>query len=838
MISMVAIPASLEADATQIGVFCEGVFRHATPGTRVSLRAFADDKSNKVFRIENALVQASGPEALVAQATEFATAAAQSDRPVVFCPPLATFRPETERAGVAELAEGLCLSVEIDRSPEAAAGQLQELLGPATLVVESGGQWVDPVSGEIEPKLHLHWRLATPTRTESEHKRLKHARTLATRLIGGDASAVPIVHPMRWPGSWHRKVAPVLARIGSVRLEAEIDLADALERLRGAVDTADGATGADGSAESSAKPDLLLRASTDRDVAAALAVIPNPELPWDEWNRIGMAAWAATAGSETGLRAFLDWSSKSSKFEEADARARWEHYRTSPPSAIGAGTLFWEASYADPNWREAAGLGPELAAAAEGTQVYPVDLWGRFPPPDLPVGLLPPVLEELARVQGALMGVDPGGLATSALAVCAAAIPDSITLRMKRHDPSWVESARIWVVLAGEPAIKKTPIIRVAAGPLAALDVKLARQHYADLAKHEALPKEERPKSPPKRSQLRVEDTTTEAVQETMRDNTEGLLCLQDELSGFFGRMEAYSGAKGASKDRSFWLQSFNGGNYPVQRIGRGSFLIENNSISLLGCIQPDAIRRVAADSVDDGLLQRFFPIVLQTSSVGKDEPAPPVLEWYRELVNALVELRQRVRAGLCTLELVFDDGANAIRRELEERHFNLAKLQTFNRKLAAHIGKLDGLFGRLCIIWHCVEHAHAAILPAMISAHTARRVAKFLHGYLLRHAIAFYSGTLGVAQDHDQLADIANHILVHRLKVVTSRDVARGTRQMKRLRGLEIRGACEQLRSRPGAAPKWMVNPLVHTVFADRAEAISKERREAHLAMKALKRS
>jgi hypothetical protein len=33
------------------------------------------------------------------------------------------------------------------------------------------------------------------------------------------------------------------------------------------------------------------------------------------------------------------------------------------------------------------------------------------------------------------------------------------------------------------------------------------------------------------------------------------------------------------------------------------------------------------------------------------------------------------------------------------------------------------------------------------------------------------------------------------------------------------------------------MVNPLVHNIFADRAEVLTKERKEAYLAMKALKR-
>ncbi|PZQ94087.1 MAG: hypothetical protein DI533_22820, partial [Cereibacter sphaeroides] len=60
------------------------------------------------------------------------------------------------------------------------------------------------------------------------------------------------------------------------------------------------------------------------------------------------------------------------------------------------------------------------------------------------------------------MGVDPGGLIMSALAVCAAAIPDRIRVQVKRHDPSWRESARLWVALIGPPSAKKTPMMTTA----------------------------------------------------------------------------------------------------------------------------------------------------------------------------------------------------------------------------------------------------------------------------------------------------------------------------------------------------------------------------------------
>jgi hypothetical protein len=98
--------------------------------------------------------------------------------------------------------------------------------------VRSGGQWTNPETGEIEDKLHAYWRLRKPARDE-KLKKLKELRKLAITLVGGDASNIPINHPIRWPGSWHRKSTPRLCEIiNTDHLDNEIDLDTALEILQ------------------------------------------------------------------------------------------------------------------------------------------------------------------------------------------------------------------------------------------------------------------------------------------------------------------------------------------------------------------------------------------------------------------------------------------------------------------------------------------------------------------------------------------------------------------------------------------------------------------------------
>jgi Protein of unknown function (DUF3987)/Bifunctional DNA primase/polymerase, N-terminal len=463
----------------------------------------------------------------------------------------------------------------------------------------------------------------------------------------------------------------------------------------------------------------------------------------------------------------------------------------------------------------------------------PVDLWANFSPPELPTGLLPEVIEKFARIEGAAMGADPAGLAMAALTVCGAAISDEIELQPKRH-ANWKESARIWASLVGDPSTMKTPIINQTAWPLKRIDKTLFQQYLADLEAYNDLTLEERKKTePPKQRRVRIEDTTIEAAQEVLKDSPDGVLCLQDELSGWFGMMDRYAGNRGGMKDRGFWLQAFNGGEYVVNRIQRGALFIPNLSVSLLGGIQPDPMRKLAADTVDDGLLQRTCPIVLTAATMGRDEPADPINAEYGKLIDALHEMNPP-RAGsdgnyfLLSNALRFDDDAQVIRSKLEQKHLDLQNFEAVSKKLSAHIGKYNGIFARLCVIFHCIEYVGRE-LPITITADTAERVAKFLHDFLLPHAVAFYAGVLGLSDDHDRLAAVAGYILAHKLDKITNRDIQRGDRTMRGLTKRDTERVFEQLDAlgwisrieskRLGSAPQWVVNPEVHRLFQERAK-------------------
>lgn len=484
----------------------------------------------------------------------------------------------------------------------------------------------------------------------------------------------------------------------------------------------------------------------------------------------------------------------------------------------------------------------EDAQKAKDKETQPTDLWETQEPPAIPKGILPPIIENFAYVTAKSKGIDPGGIVMACLTACAAVITDKIEIKVKRNE-DWRESARIWTMLIGDPSYKKSPMIKAGARKLAKMDAELIAKYETDYKHWEDMGEQG---VPPQPRRLRINDATIEAAQEVCGKSPDGIICVQDELSGWFGAIEKYSGGKGSAKDRSFWLQAFGGGSFAVDRIGRKSTLVENLSISILGGVQPDPIRKIVHEATDDGLIQRFFPIVLQPSQPDEDDECEDVDTGYNELIDTLYAMKP-IDSILGPRPLQFDEGAQIIRRDLATKHHkSVAAIERVNKKLAAHIGKFDGLFPRLCIIWHCIEHAMSAPdqpLEEYVSEETARRVSIFLSKFLMRHSMAFYSGILGLADDHSALQDVAGYILAHKVEFVTQRTLQRGSRGMRKLtreqgarifEQLEAFGWLEQANKRADA-PRWDVNPKVHELYEAQANHERERREDARLAIQEL---
>jgi len=116
------------------------------------------------------------------------------------------------------------ITVDFDKGdPAANLGAVEALIGPATIVVESGG------ATEAGPKLHAYWRLETPATGEQIDEACRVREQLA-KQFGGDPAFKQAAQVIRIPGSLHFKGTPKLVRLRSV-CGSRVSLSDALQKL-------------------------------------------------------------------------------------------------------------------------------------------------------------------------------------------------------------------------------------------------------------------------------------------------------------------------------------------------------------------------------------------------------------------------------------------------------------------------------------------------------------------------------------------------------------------------------------------------------------------------------
>ena len=480
----------------------------------------------------------------------------------------------------------------------------------------------------------------------------------------------------------------------------------------------------------------------------------------------------------------------------------------------------------------------------------PLDIFAEYPAPPIQRGMLPKAIEDYAFECGELIGVSPAMVAIPALVACAAALHDGVTIQPKRHETDWTESARLWCAVVGSPSVRKTPAIKRATRRLRKIDMELHEQNaraqadYAEQAEqYKEAKKEARktgvyikaPEAPPN-VRMVVEDITVEALSEVLKDNSRGVLAIQDELSGWFGSMDAYSGGgKSGSKDRAHWLEAYNGGGRVVDRVMRGTLKIPNWSVSMIGGIQPDAIRRIAQNMTDDGLMQRFM-IIIGQNEVEYDRPKN--IRAHQDFGN-LVDHLYAVTPGSEPVQLSED--AHEVRQSLNAYAAELADYPALPSGLRSHLGKWSGLFARLLLIFHAIECAGNKIHPGscLVSGATARQVDRLMRRFLLPHALAYYTDVLGASSDLEHARWIAGHILSKRLDIVTHRDLMqaykqwRGMDEWRRQRVLQmledmgwiVPFSEEGIRSGRKGASSYGVVPAVHAMFAEKAQAEARRR-------------
>jgi hypothetical protein len=468
----------------------------------------------------------------------------------------------------------------------------------------------------------------------------------------------------------------------------------------------------------------------------------------------------------------------------------------------------------------------------------------------------------IADVAGRL-GVDRASVALSALVACASIVSDDWTIQPKRFDTTWTEAPRLWGATVGAPSILKSPVIKECTRPIDRLEAAARQRHSEAMSRYKvALGQWKKAGSDPETEpnqpvldRYMVESTTLEKLSDILRGDAQAtqrapadkVLMRQDEMSEFFANMDRYRAGGSGGGDRGAWLRAFNGGRFTVDRVNRGSYAVPNWSVCILGGIQPGPIQRIARDSADDGLLQRFLYAVPAGQLEGEDRaPDSAALIRYDRLIDALLVLQpSAVQFGGPSRHVALHSDGHQHREAINQLAAAMAAMPDTSTRLQSAFGKWPGIFARLCLLFHVIDLADCTLravegpYPTVVPEATARRVMAYMRDIILPHllradAVMFLTAQSGHARW------IAGLILSRGQPRVAARDVMQ---VYGALRAPEARRELQEvmetlvtvgwLRPEPQANPTraptaWEVNPKVHTIFAVRAEAERERRRQA----------
>lgn len=340
-----------------------------------------------------------------------------------------------------------------------------------------------------------------------------------------------------------------------------------------------------------------------------------------------------------------------------------------------------------------------------------------------PVEALPVPLAEYVRQGAAALGCDPAYLALPVLAVAAAAIGNTRTIRLKR---GWEEACILWAATVGDSGTLKTPAYLKAVAQVFRLQKRLLDEYkqlfqaYQEqeaeyqAAKRRAKQDGSDPGEAPEEPLLKrlvCSDTTVEKLAEILEDNPRGTLLARDELNGWLTSFTRYKGKQGGT-DLPNWLEMFRAGTLVVDRKtgDRKTLFVARAAVSVTGSIQPGVLSRsLTPEFLDAGLGARLLmampPKVAKRWS--EDEIAPEAEQAYHAVLDGLLDLDFELNGDGEKVPYVLHLAPEAkavwvaFYREWAQQQAQA------EGELAAAYAKLEAYAARFALLHHVVSHIH-----------------------------------------------------------------------------------------------------------------------------------
>lgn len=549
-------------------------------------------------------------------------------------------------------------------------------------------------------------------------------------------------------------------------------------------------------------------------VAGALADIPNDgPANWDWWNTIAMAVWRATGGSQAGWMALDCWSARNAAYDPQETRKRWDHYPASPPTKIGAGSIFF--------------LAKEARAKAETIRLFeprPIeplaffDPWEEPAPPDWPMGILAPHLESMLSQVSIRDGIDYGALCASHVAAASGAAPKDARFFPYADgtiESNWWVPPIIWFMLINESGQRKTQIKQIAFGRLVRINADLWRDYCQRLDAWNAQSEDDKRQGskPAPPHTFVADDVSVEAMQMILARNPRGTLYLKDELAAFF-EFGRYAGAGKGQAERAYYLETYEAHPKNISRVGRDPLFIETNGLTIFGSIQPTRLAEFKGLE-SDGLLQRFCQLLPRRSATSQ-----PDTKVSGGMFDGIIDRLTKLKADRPYTTNA--EGVELIRRS-EHEAAEFSEITDFGIGFQGWCSKMHGTHARLALILHLMGDAYD---KPLIPPETIARARRLVRGYLLPHTREFYR----TLPDSNMMLmrDIGGWILTKAKDRFVASDVVAGVKAMRGMGTKEIAELLDAFVAGGWVEPEtrfpnnkaWLIYPDARPAFAARAEA------------------
>lgn len=592
----------------------------------------------------------------------------------------------------------------------------------------------------------------------------------------------------------------------------------------------------------------------------------SPDISRDEWVHIGMALfWAGHQSDsvEHALNVWDTWSASSqganwegkAKYQgRGDLQNVWNSLRLDG-DVITTGTLFDMAisnGYKRPA-PDVSGLFRQTDVQGEPVVeelINVVDIL--YPPaPQVNIDLFPPILAQRAKELKISVNCDPLVPLFAGLGAVCAALDSRTRLELM---PGFKVPPVLWLMIIGDPSYKKSPGSKPMLDVLRQLEKEdrprfkndmlnwegieaahvSSKKSFLDYAadptahvENDAIPVVHDLPQQPIPMKLTVSDITSQKLVRTVADRPRGVLCYLDEMNSWINKMTSMN----SGEDRSTWVQAYEASHYEMERVGAGSIYSENFAVSLYGNIQPTIFKDSLQKLAGDGLLQRFIPGVLQNNENRVGTPIP-------ESQTNTAEWENMIRTIYSLPEILYrlSDAAyksyRAFQHWYEDEKFT-ERLLTPDPVFMTAFGKLEGLVGRLALIWHVQENPYDVEVPDS----TMIKVIEFVKTYVipsLRYSLGDIGGLVKDTLDHwltehiIQNADLET-ISLRELKHSARRPLAKlGSRNNHQSNDL-ILGSMITLEhckwvtviESSRMSTTWAINPELKTTFKYHREAV-----------------